>query len=135
MQRGIVVRRTITTLLACALVLGACATGNGAGSGTTPAIEDTQPGNPLAGATIYTSSCASCHAADLGGIDGLGNQLAPNNYIATTSEEDIAILVGVGRPTSDPLNTSGIDMPSRGGNPNLTDQDLRDVAAYLKGLQ
>jgi mono/diheme cytochrome c family protein len=135
MQRGIAVRRTITMLLACTVVLSACATGNEAGTGTAPAIENTQPGNPLAGATVYTSSCASCHAADLGGIDGLGNQLAPNDFIATTSEEDIAILVGVGRPTSDPLNTSGIDMPSRGGNPNLSDQDLRDVAAYLKGIQ
>jgi cytochrome c1 len=28
----------------------------------------------------------------------------------------------------------GRDMPASGGNPSLTDQDLRDVAAYLKSL-
>jgi hypothetical protein len=37
-----------------------------------------------------------------------------------------------GRDTSDPLNTTGIPMPPRGGNPSLTDDQLRWVIAYLR---
>jgi disulfide bond formation protein DsbB len=41
----------------------------------------------------------------------------------------------MGRPTSDPANTAGVDMPPSGGNPSLTAQDLADVASYLLAQQ
>jgi len=41
----------------------------------------------------------------------------------------------VGRDPSDPLNTTGIGMPSKGGNPSLSDEDLQDVVSYIRSIQ
>jgi disulfide bond formation protein DsbB len=41
----------------------------------------------------------------------------------------------MGRSTWDPLNTTGIEMPAKGGNPMLTDDDLRELVAYMRYLQ
>ena len=32
------------------------------------------------------------------------------------------------------LNDRGVDMPPKGGNPGLSDDDLRQVVAYLRSL-
>jgi disulfide bond formation protein DsbB len=40
-----------------------------------------------------------------------------------------------GRPASDPLNTTGVDMPPRGGNPAFSDNDLKNIVAYLRTIQ
>jgi mono/diheme cytochrome c family protein len=126
------VRSRMTTIAACALVLASCG-GAARSSGTTTG--PVGPGDPLAGAAVYTGTCAPCHGRDLQGIQGLGKQLAPNAYIAESTEEDITAFLIVGRPADDPANTQGIAMPPRGGNNSLTDQDLRDVAAYLGAHQ
>jgi disulfide bond formation protein DsbB len=36
---------------------------------------------------------------------------------------------------SDPLNTTGIAMPPKGGNPALTDGQIVDIVAYLRSIQ
>src|SRR5262249_38319697 len=43
--------------------------------------------------------------------------------------------VKVGRQPWDPLNTTKVQMPPRGGNPMLSDDDLRDIIAYVRTLQ
>lgn len=126
-------RMTRKAIAATVLALVATACG-----GTTPPpapIGPTEPGDPVAGAAVYGGSCATCHRVDLQGIDGLGNQLLPNEFVASNSEEELADFISIGRPADDPANTAGIDMPPRGGNSGLSDQDLRDVAAYLKAQQ
>src|SRR5690606_31984637 len=35
----------------------------------------------------------------------------------------------------DPANTTGMLMPPRGGNPDLTDTQVADIVTYLRGLQ
>jgi mono/diheme cytochrome c family protein len=92
-------------------------------------------GDPVNGASVYAGSCASCHARDLSGVDGLGMPLAPNAFVESNSEADLIAFLVVGRRADDPLNSQGIDMQPRGGNPSLTDQDLADVSAYLKASQ
>ena len=44
-------------------------------------------------------------------------------------------VIQVGRPAGDPLNDTGVDMPPRGGNPSLSDEDLAHIVAYLRTLQ
>ena len=41
----------------------------------------------------------------------------------------------IDRGPADPLNTTGVGMPSKGGNPALTDEDLYDIVAYIRTLQ
>ena len=113
------------------LVLGACS----ARVVEPIPLGETGPGDPVRGAVVYRSSCATCHARDLQGIDGLGGALAPNTFVAEMTEEEIAAFLAIGRSADDPDNMVGMAMPARGGNPSLTDQDLRDVAAYLKAQQ
>lgn len=131
------IKRMALIVAALALVAAACggsSTSGGADSdgGTGGAV---QAGDPAAGSSIYSGNCAACHAADLSGIDGLGLQLAPSDFVASMTEDELAAFIIVGREANDPNNVSGVAMPARGGNPSLTDQDIQDVAAYLKAQQ
>lgn len=105
------------------------------GESATSTLGEVVAGDPVNGAAVYAGSCASCHAKDLSGVDGLGMPLAPNAFVASNSEEDLIAFLVVGRRADDPLNNQGIDMQPRGGNPSLTDQDLADVSAYIKAHQ
>jgi disulfide bond formation protein DsbB len=129
------IKKLAMVLATGALVVAACSGGDSGDSGTTTSSGAALDGDPIAGATVYSGTCSACHGADLAGIDGLGKSLAPSAFVAENSEGDLAAFVAVGRPTSDPANTQGVDMPPKGGNPSLTDQDLLNVAAYLKAQQ
>jgi disulfide bond formation protein DsbB len=48
--------------------------------------------------------------------------------------DDLVTFLKVGRGPSDADNTTGVQMPPRGGNPSLGDDDLTNVVAYLKSL-
>ncbi len=127
---------TIATALLIASILGASLAGcGGQTSSTTTAPGVVGPGDPVAGAPIYSGFCAPCHGMALQGIGGLGAPLLPNEYVATTSEVDLAAFLTAGLPADDPSNSQGIAMPPRAGNPTLTDQDMRNVAAYIKAQQ
>ena len=127
------IRLLAGVVMAIALVVAAC--GGSSGSDTTQPAGEAGAGDPVAGATVYKGTCATCHGGDLQGIEGLGKGLAPNEFVASMSEEEVAAFLAVGRPASDPANMTGVDMPPKGGNPSLTEQDLRDVSAYLKAQQ
>lgn len=126
-------KKLIIGIAGLALVLAACG-GGGDGSSTDPtaAPPGGGAGDIVAGEGIYNGTCAGCHAPNLGGLPGLGKPLAPSEFVLSQSESELAAFVTAGRPTSDPDNTTGVDMPQKGGNPSLDEQDLLDVAAYLK---
>lgn len=123
----------VAVLALAAAACGGSSTSGGDSSNTTSGV--VEAGDPQAGATVYSGNCAACHASDLSGIDGLGVMLAPNEFVASMSEDDLAAFIIVGRAADDPDNMGGIAMPARGGNPSLSDQDIQDVAAYLKAQQ
>jgi disulfide bond formation protein DsbB len=50
------------------------------------------------------------------------------------NDQDLLTFIKTGRPIWDTLNTTGVDMPARGGNPTLTDDDLLAIVAYLRSL-
>jgi disulfide bond formation protein DsbB len=127
--------RVATALIGAVLVVMSVAGCGGQASPTTTDPGAVGPGDPVAGAPIYSGTCAPCHGMALQGIGGLGAQLLPNEYVATTNEADLAAFLAVGLAADDPANTQGIAMPPRGGNPTLSDQDLRNVAAYIKAQQ
>ncbi|UCG40156.1 MAG: cytochrome c [Acidimicrobiia bacterium] len=119
-------------LLLAVLLLAACgsgATDTASGGGEAPAVADAANGE-----TVYLNTCASCHGADALGVDGLGKALAGSSFVADASEADLVALITTGRPSSDPANSTGVDMPPKGGNPSLSEQSIRDVVAYLKTL-
>ncbi len=124
--------RIAASALAIAMVITACG-GGSQGTQTTEPV-DTVPGNVADGADVYMRSCASCHGGDATGVTGLGKPLIGSAFIAGQSEEELALFIEIGRERNDPANTTGVEMPPKGGNPSLSSQDLRDVAAYLLSL-
>lgn len=81
------------------------------------------------------ATCAGCHAADATGVTGLGKNLVGSEFMKNTSDADLRTLIKVGRSSSDPANTTGIDMPPKGGNPALDDAKIEGLVAYIRSLQ
>ena len=80
-------------------------------------------------------TCIGCHGDDARGMPNLGKDLVDTEFMQTTSDDDLFTLIKNGRPLWDPENSTGIDMPARGGNPALTDEDIFDIIAYIRSLQ
>jgi mono/diheme cytochrome c family protein len=90
------------------------------------------PGDPTKGAALYAASCTACHGASLTG--GIGPALNPIEKLPNVANPlDPAFLIGIitnGRvhQPGDPRQT---DMPAKGGNSALTDQDIKDLASFI----
>lgn len=108
-----------------ALVLTAC----GGSSEPTYSAEDV-----AAGEAIFASTCSACHGADAKGLPNLGKDLTTSEFVRDNDDETLLQLLIGGRPSGHELNTTGVDMPPRGGNPSLTDNDLKTVVAYLRSI-
>jgi disulfide bond formation protein DsbB len=94
----------------------------------------TSTGDPVAGQTLF-SSCAACHGPTGEGIPGLGKDLTTSEFVSGKTDTELVDFIKVGRDPSDPLNTTGIAMPPKGGNPALNDEDLFNILAYIRTLQ
>lgn len=97
--------------------------------------DEAAAGDATEGAEVYAGTCSSCHGPDAMGIEGLGKNLHANAFVAERTDDEMLAFVKIGRPAGDPLNTTGVDMPPKGGNPALTDEDLMDVIAYVRTLK
>ncbi|HKW60531.1 MAG TPA: cytochrome c [Candidatus Dormibacteraeota bacterium] len=102
------------------------------GSGGAASGAGALPGDPSKGATIYAQNCASCHGAALEG--GVGATLNPIEKLPGVANPlDPAFLIDIianGR-TPQPGDPKQTQMPAKGGNTRLTDQDVRDLASYI----
>lgn len=130
-------RSTIAILIAVlALAVAACGGGGESDGGTAATAGGgvALTGDVANGEKVFAGTCSACHGADAMGIDGLGKQLAGSDFVASTSDADLANLILTGRPSSHPDNETGVDMPPKGGNPSLNDQSIADVVAYIKSL-
>ena len=118
----------LVLLLAAGLLLAAC---GGGGPQPTP----TPFGDPVAGRQAFLATCVACHGQEAKGVPGLGKDLTTSEFLRSQTNEQMLAFLIAGRPASDPLNTTGVDMPPRGGNPVFTDTDLQNIVAYLRTLQ
>lgn len=115
-------------LMAVALVVGvltACGGSGGSGGGGEAAAS---------GQRLYMANCGLCHGQSAEGKQMLGKGLRDNEFISSLSDEDLVTFLQEGRRADHPLNEKGVDMPPRGGNPGLSDDDLRQIVAYLRSL-
>ena len=98
--------------------------------------EEYESADIAAGAQLYVVSCISCHGADARGVAKLGKDLVASTFVRDMKDDEALIaFLTKGRSTSDPLNTTKVDMPPRGGNPALNDDRLFQVISYLRWLQ
>ena len=132
----------ITILLVLTFSLAAC----GGSSGTEreqPAApaEQEEPtaipapvGDAAKGKEEFEKTCSACHGPEGKGIEGLGKDMTSSEFIAGLSDEELVAFIKIGRTTSDPLNTTGVDMPPKGGNPALNEDDLYDIVAFMRTI-
>lgn len=83
----------------------------------------------------YAKSCVACHGTNGRGLPKLGKDLVHSEFVKTQSDEDLVRFVLKGRTPSDPANTTKVDMPPKGGNPVLDEEDIACIVQYLRGLQ
>ncbi len=135
-------------IVVLALVLGGCGgdeaeptpmPATAAAAPAAPAAADVQPvaalaGDAAKGEKSYMQLCIACHGPEAKGVQGLGKDLTASTFIAEKSDGEMVDFLKVGRDPGDPLNTTGVAMPPKGGNPALTEQDMQDIVAYLRTI-
>jgi disulfide bond formation protein DsbB len=100
-------------------------------SGTADAYD---PAAVADGQAMFGSLCIACHGADARGLPNLGKDLVTSEFVHSLTDQELLDFIKTGRPMWDPNNTTGIDMPPKGGNPALTDEQLLNIIAYLRSL-
>lgn len=127
----------IVWVTALALLLTACGSGGSSNSGSSEAVAPTEAvslGDPEAGEAKYEQVCITCHGPGGEGVQGLGKPFTTSEFVTSTDDEALLAFVKIGRPISDPANTTGVDMPPKGGNPALSDEDVLNIIAYIRTL-
>lgn len=131
-------KRTVL-IIVLMLLMGALAACGGAGdSASSQAEEEAAPvsmGDADAGKAQYDMLCIACHGPGGEGIEGLGKPFTTSEFLRERSDEEMVEFVKTGRSMSDPLNTTGVDMPPKGGNPALSDDQILDIIAFVRTLQ
>ncbi len=129
----------LTLLIVVLSMLAACGGGGSQPAATTaPAEPAAAPiaaaGDVAKGKELFSTTCAACHGPNGEGVTGLGKPFTTSDFVSSQSDEQLLAFIKTGRPTSDPANTTGVDMPPKGGNPAITDAQLVDIIAYIRSL-
>lgn len=127
-RRGVVL---VSALLVCSALLAAWTLTAVFAQAPSPSSSGSPlPGDPEKGRQLFTSAgCTSCHGANLEG--GVGPRLNPIVKLPDTNNPlDPTYLIDT--ITNGKSGVGGFGpMPPKGGNPSLTDQDVRDLAAFI----
>lgn len=86
------------------------------------------------GRALFVNSCSSCHGPNGEGMEGLGKPFTTSDFIGAKTDKELMNFVKTGRPMWDADNTTGVDMPPKGGNPALGDDDLRLIVEYVRAI-
>lgn len=142
---------SIIALLALAL-LAACGGGDEPQPTATPAPAAAAPAGDAAAASggaaqpaaaagdaangqkLYSQICIACHGPEGKGVTGLGKDLTTSTWVAGQTDQQLIEFIKKGRDPGDPLNTTGVAMPPRGGNPALKDQEIADIVAFVRSI-
>jgi disulfide bond formation protein DsbB len=129
-------KKTILPIAALLLVLTLAFTA--CGGDEAPAEPPPTPapsGNAAEGEPLFTQTCSACHGPKGEGVEGLGKDMTASEFIAGKSDDELVEFIKVGRAPDDPLNTTGVAMLPKGGNPSLSDEDLYNIVAHIRTLQ
>jgi cytochrome c5 len=97
-----------------------------------PAVDPALLDHP--GRDAFLASCSACHGANAEGIEGLGKSFITSEFVKSSSDKELMTMIKMGRPVWDPSNTTGLDMPPKGGNPAITDDQLTDIIGYIRSV-
>jgi disulfide bond formation protein DsbB len=134
MVRGTRNITTILILLVALLMLAACGRSRGESEPASAGAAQAPAGDAEQGKALFATTCAACHGPAGEGVPNLGKDMTTSEFIAGLSDAELLDFIKKGRDPSDPLNTTGVLMPPKGGNPALTDAQLIDIIAYIRAL-
>ncbi len=80
------------------------------------------------GEKLYLQNCMVCHADD--GSGAMPGVLDLDENRAWSMIDDIKLLTRLKQGIQKP--DASISMPAKGGNPNLTDKDLKEIIHYMR---
>lgn len=84
------------------------------------------------GATLYTQACAACHGPEAQGIANLGPTLIASPVLAEHDDAGVLEYIRAGVLLDNPNNKTGLVMPPSGGRPDLTDEQMLAIIAFLR---
>ena len=88
-----------------------------------------RPGDPQAGREVYNSICVACHAEDGAGlVSGVPSFTRAGGRLAKSDEVLLRHIIDGYQSPGSPMS-----MPPRGGDPDLTDQDLLNALSFIRG--
>lgn len=97
-----------------------CLQGEDCGSASAPAVASSSSGGSADGEAIYNSVCMACHDTGAAGAPIHGDEAAWADRVTK------------GFDTLLDHSTNGFNaMPARGGNPNITDEEMLAVTKYM----
>ncbi len=124
----------ISLILGVSVLLAAC--GGSSGDGETKAEEPVYSPEMIAeGGTLFGQTCFACHGADGKGLPNLGKDLTISEFVKSSTDAELLAYVLEGREADDPLNTTGVAMPPKGGFDFLTDDDINSIIAFMRSIQ
>jgi mono/diheme cytochrome c family protein len=94
-----------------------------------------QPASVARGRARFMETCAACHGSSGVGMPRQGANLRLSPFVSDHNVGELAAFIRNGRPVNDPKSVMQLPMPPLGGNPSLSEQQLIDIAAYLRVLQ
>ncbi len=86
------------------------------------------------GEDLFEGTCATCHGRRATGIPHLGKDLVHSWFVESLTTPQLVSFVKRGRPVDDPMNTTGVAMPARGGRTSLTDDEIEAIVEYVHSL-
>jgi mono/diheme cytochrome c family protein len=125
---------TLSALVALAVpaLLALTAIGTLADSSPSPSASLALPGDPTRGQALYNANCTVCHGANLeGGIGAVLNPIDKLPGVPNSLDPNFLISIITNGRQPQAGDPKSIAMPAWGGPGKLSDQDIKDVAAYI----
>lgn len=135
-----------TLMIVLLMLLAACGGGDDKKEEAAPAQQEQPAAAPQAaapaaivgdaanGGKIFATACVACHGPEGKGVTGLGKDLTTSEWVAQQSDEQLVEFIKRGRDAGDALNTTGIAMPPKGGNPAMSEQEVADIVAFVRSI-
>lgn len=83
-----------------------------------------------AGKSLYENNCAVCHGHDgEGAMPGVRSMTSNRLWTEKSDQELVAMIINGVESTDGPIS-----MPSKGGNPSLTEKQIHSIVNYLRSL-
>lgn len=102
-----------------------------------PAIAIAAPaaGDAGLGRTLWLNTCLACHGDRGQGMPGQAFDIRGSEFVTAQSDKELINFIKQGRMPFDAANRTGIQMPPKGGNPMLKDEDLLHIVAYIRTFE